>query len=840
LYSGVRRIRFPLVSCLTVFSVLALSPAVWAVDFEGTLPAATDLPQTHAFLTDSDGDVLSGYDIQDDPTYDIEAYLDTGTSGILLSQETQEGFGVDLATYDGQPVTFQDIAIGGSTTYSVSVPYTVNIAPFSTNDDQSLDNPVPPQSAYTNTYGPVQFEVSQTPDPDVGLGLPPTDVFGMAVMQNKVTVIDMRPANAGNYLFNPTDSSTYVYPPNTPYQPATLDTNPGIVPAQYHVKLSNVLLNQFTVTSPSGAPGPVYNSNPFIGPNPLNQLNPNAPPDNTPPVSIAYNNLQANGSFLFDTGAQLSFISSAMAAKLNVEYEPGTENTDDADLINTVTGQDIPNQFTTELEGAGGSTITAAGFYLTSLTLQTVEGVPLNFLGAPVLVQDITLQEPNGGPSITLDGDLGMNFFEPSYDPSALDFIGGDFDQQNSPFDWVEFDQPDGLLGLQLTGVPLVLPTPSSTWNATGGGSWNLASNWQSGTTPQSSYQIINFAGSITAPSTVTLDGSVTAGSVNFDSTYSYTIAAGTGGSLTLNNNGSTANITDSGGTHSITAPMILDSSVLITVANAGDALNISGNISGPGGLSTAGGGTVKLSGSDSYLGPTAANSGMLLIAASGALPNNTSLSIGTSTTTAAVALSSGFGRVRLSVLNINAGSTLDIANNAVILNYVGSSPEATIQSYVASGLVISSFVAGNSGYAIAYADGGDPQEENNLLQPGQMVIEPALTGDADLNGTVNIHDLQDLISDFNQPGYWDEGNFNNHAVVDISDLQALLSNFNNSATLEFSEQSSIEILAAEFGDVAIPNADGKGFSLVSVPEPASAGMALLAAAGLLRRKNRR
>jgi len=113
------------------------------------------------------------------------------------------------------------------------------------------------------------------------------------------------------------------------------------------------------------------------------------------------------------------------------------------------------------------------------------------------------------------------------------------------------------------------------------------------------------------------------------------------------------------------------------------------------------------------------------------------------------------------------------------------------------------------------------------------MVIEPDLLGDADLNGTVTFHDLQDLLTGFGHAGYWDQGNFNGHATVDFNDLQLLLGNFNNSTGLAFDELTSIENLVAQFGEAAIPNSDGVGFTLATVPEPASA-LLLLAPLSLL------
>ena len=98
--------------------------------------------------------------------------------------------------------------------------------------------------------------------------------------------------------------------------------------------------------------------------------------------------------------------------------------------------------------------IPLAGFNLTDLLLHTLEGGldpndpdNIRFLNAPVLVADITLYDPVADEELTLDGIFGMNFLLAS---ATLDF-----DQVNeSPFNWIVFDEPNGMLGLDLKAVP--------------------------------------------------------------------------------------------------------------------------------------------------------------------------------------------------------------------------------------------------------------------------------------------------------------------------------------------------------------------------------------------------
>jgi hypothetical protein len=185
--------------------------------------------------------------------------------------------------------------------------------------------------------------------------------------------------------------------------------------------------------------------------------------------------------------------------------------------------------------------------------------------------------------------------------------------------------------------------------------------------------------------------------------------------------------------------------------------------------------------------------------------------------------------------LFINTGGLLNV-NSALLITPTTSSEEQSIQQYIEGGSIVSTYAASN-GLNIAYAYGNDGIVTR--LPAGEIVIEPALAGDTDLSGTVNIHDLQNLLGNFNQAGYWDQGNFIGHATVDISNLQALLTNFNTSTALSYSELEGIDDLVGQFGEAAIPDANGTGFTLVAVPEPSSA-IVMAAGIGLLARKRRR
>jgi autotransporter-associated beta strand protein len=370
-----------------------------------------------------------------------------------------------------------------------------------------------------------------------------------------------------------------------------------------------------------------------------------------------------------------------------------------------------------------------------------------------------------------------------------------------------------------------------ATWSATVGGSWTTASNWAVSSIASQAGVSANFINSISAPATVTLDAPWTIGAVNINSTNAYTFAPGSAGSLILS--GPSAAINVFSGSHIISAPLTLATSTTLDIAPSTSTLTISGNIRGTGGLTLTGSGTVTLSGSNSFTGPTTVSAGRLNITAAGALAEG-ALTIGS---TGSVQLANNVGINPVSSLTITGGK-LDISNN-VILTSDSTASEATIQQYIENAEIISSFVNTNSSFGVAYADGSDPGLNDPNLTPHEIVIEPDLLGDTDLNGTVNIHDLQTLLSNFNSPGFWDDGNFNGHANADISDLTALLTNFNNATALSYSELSGIENLVGEFGFSAIPNSNGNGFTLTAIPEPVPFALGLLASSAFLLRRRR-
>jgi autotransporter-associated beta strand protein len=146
--------------------------------------------------------------------------------------------------------------------------------------------------------------------------------------------------------------------------------------------------------------------------------------------------------------------------------------------------------------------------------------------------------------------------------------------------------------------------------------SWNQQLNWLGGI-PNAAGAEVNFWRTLSANRTISLDGAKTAGTLTFDSPHSYTISAGTGGALVLNNAGNHATLTSSQGSHHITTRVqIVDG--LNAAINTG-TFTISGAVEGAGGLTKTGAGTLALTNSNSndpnnYAGDTVVEAGTLSV----------------------------------------------------------------------------------------------------------------------------------------------------------------------------------------------------------------------------------
>lgn len=214
--------------------------------------------------------------------------------------------------------------------------------------------------------------------------------------------------------------------------------------------------------------------------------------------------------------------------------------------------------------------------------------------------------------------------------------------------------------------------------------------------------------------------------------------------------------------------------------------------------------GRVLLSGSP----PNIVNNAALTIATNtvyNSISGIGTVTVGTGSIPATLQLANGGDASTQSLVTLDPGSTLDLGTNSLFINYGAgnTSPLPAIQADLKSGYnqgkwnglgIISTSAAANPAYAIGYADGstdvGTPAER------GQILLQYALVGDTNLDGTVNLTDFLNLLNNYGQTGRdWSEGSFDYGGTVGLTDLLEMLNNYGESvhsalltSPLQFSE----------------------------------------------------
>jgi autotransporter-associated beta strand protein len=336
------------------------------------------------------------------------------------------------------------------------------------------------------------------------------------------------------------------------------------------------------------------------------------------------------------------------------------------------------------------------------------------------------------------------------------------------------------------------------TWAAAHGGSWTTLANW-TGAPPQTAGDTANFTTPLAAPSTITLDANQSIGTLNFNSTQPYTIAQGTGSTLTLDNGTSSASITDSGGSHTISAPITLNSNLAITVSSATNTLTL-GNISGTSAtLTKSGAGNLALTG-------------------------NTSLGGGLSIQAGTVTLSGNKVTVLKSLSFSGTTGKLDLTASDLIVQGAGAAGLTNIFNQIksATGITSSSAAAAqNTALGVELNDNGsggtlmtsfDGQPVTNT----DVLVKYTYAGDADLSGTVNASDYTLIDNGFNAHlTGWRNGDFNYDGVINGDDYVLIDNAFNSQGSVSFSGDSAgpAEMIAADTALIST-------VSNTAVPEP--------------------
>lgn len=284
-------------------------------------------------------------------------------------------------------------------------------------------------------------------------------------------------------------------------------------------------------------------------------------------------------------------------------------------------------------------------------------------------------------------------------------------------------------------------------WNLNADGNWGTGANWNTAAVPNTTGAFAGFGGGgteITADRTITVNGSFTVGTLAFNGAAngkSYTLAAGGGANLTLNNNLSGAFITDTSGSHTIQSPITLTGNgATITVTNAADTLTISGVISGLGNpLVKGGAGTLVLSGSNTHLNGTTINGGTVVInsdSSLGDLANTTTVNAGTLRSTADIT-STGFFSVGdvASTFSVAPGTTHTVSGSISDAASVGSLVKTDAGTLVLSG------PNSYSGSTVVHAGTVQVNSPNSLGAPTAPLTlnDAVLQATASFTGTRNV-----------------------------------------------------------------------------------------------------
>ncbi len=463
----------------TCLALLLAAPAR-AIDLVSPRAAAVDQPQINVALSrpGSPNVALAGDDPFGGESIVFGAFYDTGASGIVLGPQLADTLGLSLQQQNGTPVVFSDVSPGGFVDYNVSEPVHFNMADSlgyldnSAIRSQLLSEPgLFPNNLFNTRTMPLRSQVGPTTS---GGGLSSEiNVVGTPAMSGRTMV--MNPAPTNGYLdfyvavlngepITDDDLDVFMRTANRSNAPVPLQQQTaGNPPRQPDHAIATTLVDfsRYTRITPGATP-PAQSTNPMIGPSPIDGTG------DAPGVQIGLNGSVSEGSWLFDTGAAASFVSSQTAADLGVSYADGAGPGSDAPRLD---GVPLDRQFTLTISGISGNAVEIAGFYADDLLLRSTDGdvnnpndpAHVRFGGAPVLILDIELADPDAGETIILDGILGMNYFVASAD---FEILPGEFlpiitDFAEAPFEELTYNGDTGLIGLNrfADGLPMEQPS---------------------------------------------------------------------------------------------------------------------------------------------------------------------------------------------------------------------------------------------------------------------------------------------------------------------------------------------------------------------------------------------
>ena len=393
----------------------------------------------------------------------------------------------------------------------------------------------------------------------------------------------------------------------------------------------------------------------------------------------------------------------------------------------------------------------------------------------------------------------------------------------------------------------LTLTIAAASWNSTGGGNWSDNSKW-SPVAPDGANATATFGNTVTAPSTITVDGQRFAGQLQINSGQSYTFAGTGSASLNIRVVGAGTNgIVTVGdlGSHTISAPLELWNNTTVNVLLAGSSLSVT-NV-----LDVHDGATVTKSGAGTFNVPN--------VRATGLIVNGGTVHV--------LANGNDAGTSKVGTLSIDAGASLDLHDNDLVV--VGGNATA-IGALVAQARnggawnapgLTSSAARANATTGLGVLTGaeynsvgGTGSFSGQSYGSGDVLVKYTWNGDANFDGRVTFDDYVKIDTGFNTHlTGWLNGDFNYSGAVNFDDYVLIDIAFNQqNGTLSRAvdwisgdDRSGSDRAAIGVSEVIdhlnqFGSAYGAAF-LAAVPEPTAAvGLVAFCSANALRRRPRR
>ncbi len=383
--------------------------------------------------------------------------------------------------------------------------------------------------------------------------------------------------------------------------------------------------------------------------------------------------------------------------------------------------------------------------------------------------------------------------------------------------------------------------------------SWSEQLNWIGGV-PNANGAVANFYKTLTTNRTVTLDGSKTVGTLTFNSDFTYTVAPGTGGTLTFNNSGAAAPLIVSGGSAIISTAIQLSDALNVNLVNGSNNLTFAGALANTAGkaITKSGGGTLYVSGAQTHGAGASLNAagGSVILntdVGSGSLKNlsvNVSSRITANTTQHLKSATITNGNFTLSAnsnrylhtagLSITgAAGKLDLNDNDLVVEYAGASPFSQIQQWILDGYS----VAPDTAKIGIISTHGQSQGGNTIL----ALFDNALAGFTEWPaGSGNSVAAESVLGKYTYIG---DTNMDGQVTAqDYTAIDANLGTTVDSAISWFYGDTNFDgnIDATDYTgvDAALGLGQGNPLSTTAIPEPAA--FALLPAGYLLFKRRRR